>query len=80
MSSLGPAAPDSILEECIDELDTAVAALERFPQAALAFALRAHLAGLLSVLLERGQCTREEVKEFLAGLEAETLQAGSASG
>ena len=63
-----------MLEESIDELDEAVEKLERFPEAVLAYALRVHLAGLLHVLLECGQCTPSEVKEFIAGLEEDALR------
>jgi hypothetical protein len=42
----------------------------------LAFALRAHLCGLLQALQAHGQWSREEVATFLEELEHETLQAG----
>ena len=64
---------DAVLEECVDELGQLTRRLERFPEIVLAFALRAHLGGLLCVLRERQQITLGEVKEFLAALEAEAL-------
>ncbi len=75
MATLAPPAADGLLEECIDELSELTARLERFPETTLAFALRAHLGGLLLVLLERQHCTREEARQFVAGLEAEVLAA-----
>ena len=65
-------------EECADELNDFINTLERYPHAVLAFALRAHLAGLLQALLLRGECTREEVTTFLQEMEQETL--GSTTG
>jgi hypothetical protein len=60
-------------EECADELNDFVATLQRYPHTALAFALRAHLCGLLQALLVHGQWSREEVTTFLQELEQETL-------
>ena len=68
MSTSDPAAADALLEECLDELDAAIQKLERFPQAVLAFALRAQLEGLLQVLCERGEITPAELEEFARGL------------
>jgi hypothetical protein len=42
--------------------------LERFPDAVLALALRAHLQGLLQVLEERREITGNEIEEFVRGL------------
>jgi hypothetical protein len=60
-------------EECADELNDFLNTLERYPHAVLAFALRAHLSGLLQALLLQGGCTREEVTTFLQEMEQETL-------
>jgi hypothetical protein len=63
-------------EECADELNDFVATLQRYPHTMLAFALRAHLCGLLQALQAHGQWSREEVAIFLEELEHETLQPG----
>jgi hypothetical protein len=63
-------------EECADELNDFVATLQRYPHTMLAFALRAHLCGLLQALQAHGQWSREEVATFLQELEHETLQPG----
>jgi hypothetical protein len=60
-------------EECADELNDFVATLQQYPHTVLAFALRAHLCGLLAALLAHGQWSREEVTAFLRELEHETL-------
>jgi hypothetical protein len=60
-------------EECADELNDFVATLDRYPHTVLAFALRAHLCGLLQALQAHGQWTGEEVTLFLEELEEETL-------
>ena len=60
-------------EECADELNDFVNTLERYPHTLLAFALRAHLAGLLRALLAHGRCTHEEITTFLQEMEHETL-------
>ena len=64
-------------EECADELNDFINTLERYPHTQLAFALRAHLSGLLQALLINGQCTREEVTTFLQEMEHETLHPDS---
>jgi hypothetical protein len=63
-------------EECVDELNDFVAALQRYPHTVLAFALRAHLCGLLQALQTHGEWSGEEVKTFLEELQQETLQSG----
>ncbi len=60
-------------EECADELNDFINTLERYPYAVLAFALRAHLSGLLQALLLKDECTREEVTTFLQEMAHETL-------
>ena len=64
-----------LVEECIDELDAAVERLDRFPAVVLAFAMRAHLAGLLHALRISGQIGNRELQEFLSRLRAETENA-----
>lgn len=64
-----------VLEECVDELyDFCAATLERYAPAVVAVALRVHLEALLQSMLEAHTCTREELREFLRGLEHEALQ------
>ncbi|MBS0579556.1 MAG: hypothetical protein JSR36_09865 [Proteobacteria bacterium] len=65
---------EGILEQCLDELGESVAALEHYPVAVLAIGLRVHLEALLQALLDAELCTRAEVREFIRGLEQETLQ------
>jgi hypothetical protein len=63
-------------EECADELNDFIATLHGYPHTMLAFALRAHLCGLLQALEAHGQWSRAEVATFLQELEQETLQPG----
>ena len=60
-------------EECADELNDFINTLERYPHTLLAFALRAHLSGLLQALHVHGRWTREEVASFLDDMEQEIL-------
>jgi hypothetical protein len=60
-------------EECADELSDFVSTLRRYPNAVLAFALRAHLCGLLQALLMHGHWTPAEVATFLEEMQHETL-------
>ena len=72
-TNLGLASGDESLEECVDDLDEAIGRLIRYDEAVLAFGLRVHLASLLHALLKHGRCTAQELKEFVAGLEADAL-------
>jgi hypothetical protein len=69
-------ADDGGLEECLDELTELIERLHPYPSYMLAVALRVHLETLLQVLLDSGQCTRAEVRDFLRELEREALQYG----
>jgi hypothetical protein len=60
-------------EECADELNDFINALERYPYTVLAFALRAHLAGLLQALVINGLWTRDEIVTFMEEMEHEVL-------
>ena len=60
-------------EECADELNDFINTLERYPHTLLAFALRAHLSGLLQALLAHGRWTRAQVTAFLDDMEQEIL-------
>jgi hypothetical protein len=61
-------------EECADELSDFVATLQGYPHTVLAFALRAHLCGLLQALRAHGQWSSEETATFLEELEDEVLE------
>ncbi|MFL6601456.1 MAG: hypothetical protein ACJ8R9_09000 [Steroidobacteraceae bacterium] len=63
-------------EECADELNDFVATLQRYPHTVLAFALRAHLCGLLQALQAHGQWSSAEVTTFLEELAHEALLSG----
>ena len=60
-------------EECADELNDFISTLERYPYTVLAFALRAHLAGLLQALLMNDLWTREELATFMEDMKLEAL-------
>jgi wyosine [tRNA(Phe)-imidazoG37] synthetase (radical SAM superfamily) len=62
------------LEECLDELSEFLDTLQRFSPAIIALALRVHLEAALQALIDARECTREEVREFVRGLEREALQ------
>jgi hypothetical protein len=66
------------VEECVEEIDGFVETLGRYPPAVLAIALRAHLAGLLRVLRERGDWSDSQMSEFLEDLSGEILESGGA--
>jgi hypothetical protein len=66
---------DAVVEECIEELDELVMALDRYPPAAVAVAIGTYLEGLLGALLDERQCTADEVRELLRDIESGVLQA-----
>jgi len=70
---------DSLVEECIEELDGLVVALDHYPPAAVAVALGTCLEGLLGALLDERQCTADEVRELLREIEAGVLQPPSSA-
>lgn len=65
---------DAIVEECIEELEELVMALDRYPPAAVAVAIATYLEGLLGALVDERQCTADEVRELLREIESEILQ------
>jgi len=73
MSLLDQSGDDTVLEECIKELDELVMSLDRYPAAAVAVAMGAHLEGLLGALLDERRCTAEEVRELLHKIESGAL-------
>ena len=70
--------PDSAtsgtLEECADELNDFVATLTAYPPTVLAYALRAHLDGLLRALEIHGEWTVQEIAAFVDELASEARQ------
>lgn len=73
MDTGDPTPEEAMLEECLDELDTVILRLTRFPATVVAVALRMHLEVLLQTLLEARLCTSGEVREFVRELERQTL-------
>ena len=70
---------DAVVEECIEELDELVMALDRYPPTAVAVALGIYLEGLLGALLDEHQCTADEVRELLREIESGVLQPPSSA-
>lgn len=73
MSLIEHSADDTILEECIEELDELVMSLDRFPPTAVAVAMGTYLESLLGALLDERQCTAEDVRELLREIESGAL-------
>ncbi len=61
-------------EECADEMNDFVATLGRYPDTVLAFALRAHLAGILQALMAHGGWSSAQAAAFLEDMRRETLE------
>jgi len=74
MSLIERSADDTILEECIEELDELVMSLDRFPPTAVAVAMGTYLESLLGALLDERQCTAEDVRELLREIESGLLE------
>ena len=64
------------IEECVDEIDDFIEQLDRYAPPVLAFALRAHLGGLLRAMVDGHVCTREHARQFVLELEHEALGVG----
>jgi hypothetical protein len=75
MSLIDESDDESVVEECMQELDELVMSLDRYPPAAVAVAMSSYLEGLLGALLDEGQCTDEDVRELLGEIAAGALQA-----
>ena len=75
MSLIEESDNDAVVEECIEELDELIIALDRYPPAAVAVAIGTYLEGLLGALLDERQCTADEVRELLRDIESGVLQA-----
>lgn len=65
---------DAVVEECIEELDGLIIALDHYPAAAVAVAIGIYLEGLLGALLDQRQCTADEVRELLREIGSGVLQ------
>jgi len=74
MSLIEHSADDTILEECIEELDELVMSLDRYPPTAVAVAMGTYLESLLGALLDERQCTAEDVRELLREIESGLLE------
>jgi hypothetical protein len=74
MSPTDESDDDAVVEECIEELDELVMALDRYPPSAVAVAIATYLEGLFGALLDERQCTADEVRELLREIELGVLQ------
>lgn len=74
MSPNDESSDDTVVEECIEELDGLFMSLDRFPPAAVAVAIGTYLEGLLGALFDERQCTAEEVRELLHEIESGVLE------
>lgn len=65
---------DAAVIACIQELDEFITRkLRRYPLDAVALAAGTYLEGLLGVLFDEHQCTADEVRELLRGIESGVL-------
>jgi hypothetical protein len=74
MSTTDESDDEAVVEECIEELDELVMALDRYPPTAVAVAIGTYLEGLLGALLDERQCTADEVRELLREIESGVLE------
>lgn len=65
---------EGAIEECIQELGELLMSLDRYPPTAVAAAVGIYLEGLLSALIDEGQCSAEDVRELLREIAAGVLQ------
>ena len=77
MSLVDESADDTMVEECVAELEELITGLDRYPPPAVAVAMCIYLEGLLGALLDESQCTADEVRELLGEIELGLLGAGS---
>lgn len=68
---------DTVVEECLQELEELFMSLDRYPPAAVAVAMATYLEGLLGALLDEGRCTAEEVRELLREVESGVIASGA---
>ena len=71
MPEAGSETDETLLEECIDEVDAAVERLGRFPVFVLALAMRVHLATLLNAMRVGGQIGEQALRDFVTGVHPE---------
>ena len=64
-------------EECADELNDFLVTLDRYPHTVLAFALRAHLCGLLRALRTQGEWSEEDLVAFVDEMGVEVREGAS---
>lgn len=60
---------DTLVEECIEELDELLMSLDRYPQSTVAIALGTCLEAWLGALIDEGRCTATEAREFMREIE-----------
>jgi hypothetical protein len=77
MSLIDDSGDDSVLEECIEQLDELVMSLDRYPPEAVAVAMSTHLESLLGALLDERRCTAAEVRQLLKEIEAGVIGAAA---
>ncbi len=68
---------DTVIEECLQELEELFMGLDRYPPAAVAVAMATYLEGLLGALLDEGRCTAGEVRELLREVESGVTASGA---
>jgi len=73
MSGVEVEEPDeAVFIACIQELDELVERkLRRYPLGTIVVAMATCLAGMLGALLDESQCTPDEIRELLRGIESE---------
>lgn len=66
---LEPTDCEEPIEECIEAIDELVMSLQHHPPRALAEAMGTHLEGLLRALLTAGECSAQDIRDFLREIE-----------
>ncbi|MGH8202876.1 MAG: hypothetical protein ACREVO_21350 [Steroidobacteraceae bacterium] len=74
LPSIDESDDDALVEQCIEELDELVMALDRYPPAAVALAIGTYLEALLGALFDERLCTADEVRALLREIESGVLQ------
>ncbi len=69
MSLEDPTTTKGAIEECLDDINTFAATLERFSPATIAIAMSVHLQTMLCALVECELCSAEQVRGFMQQLE-----------
>lgn len=63
-----PTATRGAIEECLDEINDFVIALDRYPPATVAVAMSVHLQTILCALVASDLCTAHQVRNFVEEL------------